>query len=226
MPTPREAAILKAQKLAALSADQPDTPEGRVAGELLARLKGKWSLKDDELVAVEIQRALLDRGTEDEWRIFLLAICAEFFGCSSTHAKQHSVLYGTPKEIEYSRGLYERLAKHVDQSLLENEDIIHLLYHKHSWAMTMVMVFNARLQNLRQQEEAQAAGQDQTGLVRQRTAESSAKEARTAAKGGEIRPQRWTPIPEAIEDANRVTLREPDAPPPDQSPDAVASAPG
>ena len=224
MSTPREAAILKAQKLSALAADQPDSPEGRVAKDLLTRLRGKWSIKDSELVTVEIRRFGVDRGTEDQWPIFLLAICAEFFNCSSTHGRQHSMLYGTSAEVENGRELYARLADHVHQSLDQNTDIIDLFYDEHSWAMTMVTVLNARLQNLRQQE-AKTEQEQETGLVQKRTAERSTQEAKAAAEG-EVRPKSWTPIPEAVEDANRITLREPDVPPPGQSRDAAVSAPG
>lgn len=228
MPTPRELAILKAQKLAAVAADQPDAPEGRTAADLLARLRGKWSIKDTELATVQVRRFPVDRATEAEWRLFLVAICAEFFGCSSTHGRRHSMLFGVEAEVENAQGLFTRLAEAVEESMEEHWFLSE--GREHDWGMTMVIVFHARMQNLQAQEQyqAQEQGKDQeqeTGLVTKRAGEESVRQAKAAAEG-ETKPNSWRPIQAAIQAANSVSLREPAAPPPVPQPADAASTPG
>lgn len=229
----RDTAIERARKLQALAEDQPESPEGQTAGAMLKRLRGKWSIKDEELRAVEVQRTLLDRGDSAPWRAFLMALCAETCGGGSLHHKQHSTIYGTKEVAEHTQTLYDYLLDFILKGFRDYRTqrpapgalwFVQPTGSENDWAMTSLSVLKHRLQMTSTQPpempEAPPSGasgaeaSEAKALTTQNTL--TAREAEKQARNGateEWQPDRWRLIHDAAVAATRVRLT-----PPDQNP--------
>ncbi len=175
----RDIALKRARKLRALALDQAESPEGIAAQRMLDRLVGKWSLHEEELVEVDIQRSPLQRGSKEEWEILLVANLAEFYRCSSTHGPEWSMIYGEPEEAEAVRVAHRELADAIrklwvayDTKLAalqeEEEGTWSMLFYRateHDYCMTAVSVVRTLLRAKRKPEPEEKEQGEKAALV-------------------------------------------------------------
>ena len=211
--TERERAIDRAKKLNMMAQDQPDSPEGKTASALLARLRGKWSLKDEEIVTHDVKRLDVQNpwtAEADRWTTLLLACCAEFFGCSSTHARSHSVIYGNTDDARNAHELWQHLCGVLDrgftreQALPAKPDLFYPFDYlgftdvepppidRYAWGMSGTMMLQNRMVRISAQKLAKEP--NETGLVRQGQ-EAAADEAKKNAPAGPANYPPWEFVP-------------------------------
>lgn len=89
--SPRDRAIERARKLAALARDQQDTPEGATAAKVLGDLRERWQITDEEMIVpdedeIQIYRILVEFGDPRvRARADLLSVIGHIGDCLVTY---------------------------------------------------------------------------------------------------------------------------------------------